>query len=45
MKMCELKTTRKSAWMEAGSRDKRKLNSPRFALTLTRPSPATLPIS
>ena len=40
MKMCELKTTRKSAWMEAGSGDKRKLNSPRVHPTLTRPSPA-----
>src|SRR3954469_16263175 len=38
MKMCELKTTRKSAWMEAGSGDKRKLNSPPFPLTLTRSS-------
>src|SRR5436190_264814 len=39
--MCELKTTRKSAWMEAGSPDKRKLNSPPFAPTLTRSSSAT----
>src|SRR4051812_29750316 len=40
MKMCELKTTRKGAWMEAGSRDKRKLNSPPFAVTLSRSLPA-----